>query len=355
VGLYTSPHLKNFTERIKINGIEVEQNFVVAFIEKNKQFLETEKPSFFEMTVFMAFQYFKEKKVDVAVIEVGMGGRLDSTNIIKPLVSVITNISLDHTAFLGNTLEKIAVEKAGIIKSNIPVIIGETQQETEPVFVEFAQKHNSNISFADKLFNIDYSTLSIDNKQVVNVKSNYEIVFENLKIDLLGIYQKKNVLTVLATINELTKQNFEISTENLRNGLANIVKNTQFAGRWQILGNNPLIIADTGHNYAGITCVLEQIKNTAYKKLHFIFGVVNDKDVDEILAKLPKNANYYFTQANIPRALNCNILAEKAVNFGLNGIVIPDVKTALKTAKKNAKKQDLIFVGGSTFVVAEVV
>ncbi len=355
VGLYTSPHLRNFTERIKVNGKEVNQNFVVSFVEDNRNFIEKEKPSFFEMTVFMAFQYFKEQQIDIAVVEVGMGGRLDSTNVITPILSVITNISFDHTTFLGNTLPKIAIEKAGIIKKNIPIIIGETQDEIEFTFIDIAQQKNTNIIFADKLFSIDYGLLTKNNKQIVNVKANNKLIFENLEVDLLGQYQQKNIITVLAIINELQHNGTSIETENIYNGLANIVKNTGLKGRWQILGNNPLIIADTGHNEAGWKYILEQIKQTAYKKLHFVFGVVDDKNIDNILTKLPKQAFYYFTQAKIPRALDCNILAEKAINAGLQGEVVPDVNNALKRAKQNADKFDFVFVGGSTFVVAEVV
>jgi len=355
VGLYTSPHLRSYTERIKVNGQEVAEDFVVKFIEKNKPFLEKETPSFFEMTVFMAFQYFKEQQVDIAVIEVGMGGRLDSTNVITPIVSAITNISFDHTAFLGNTLEKIAIEKAGIIKENIPVIIGETQQEIEFTFIDIAQQKNTNIIFADKLFNIEYGLLTADNKQIVNVETNGKIVFKELKTDLLGKYQQKNIVTALAVINELQHLGEKITTENIYKGFENVVSNTGLKGRWQILGNNPLIVADTGHNEAGWNFILEQINNTAFKKLHFVFGVVDDKNIDNILTKLPKQAYYYFTQARIPRALDCNILAEKATKAGLQGEIISDVNEALQKAKQNADKFDFIFVGGSTFVVAEVV
>ncbi len=355
VGLYTSPHLRSYTERIKVNGQEVAEDFVVKFIEKNKPFLEKETPSFFEMTVFMAFQYFKEQQVDIAVIEVGMGGRLDSTNVITPIVSAITNISFDHTAFLGNTLEKIAIEKAGIIKENIPVIIGETQQEIEFTFIDIAQQKNTNIIFADKLFNIEYGLLTADNKQIVNVETNGKIVFKELKTDLLGKYQQKNIVTALAVINELQHLGEKITTENIYKGFENVVSNTGLKGRWQILGNNPLIVADTGHNEAGWNFILEQINNTAFKKLHFVFGVVDDKNIDNILTKLPNKAYYYFTQAKIPRALDCNILAEKATKAGLQGEIISDVNEALQKAKQNADKFDFIFVGGSTFVVAEVV
>ena len=355
VGLYTSPHLRNFTERIKVNGQEVQQDFVVKFIAENKQFLENETPSFFEMTVFMAFQYFKEQQVDIAVVEVGMGGRLDSTNVITPIVSAITNISLDHTAFLGSTLPEIAIEKAGIIKENIPIIIGETQEEIEFTFIDIAEQKHTNINFADKMFSIDYGMLTQTNKQSVNVNSNNKLLFENLEIDLLGNYQQKNIITALAIINELQHNEISITRKNIYMGFANIVKNTGLKGRWQILGNNPLIVADTGHNEAGWEYILEQIKQTAYKKLHFVFRVVDDKSIDSILTKLPKEAYYYFTQASIPRALDCNILAQKAINAGLQGEVIPDVSNALQKAKQNAGPFDFVFVGGSTFVVAEVV
>ena len=354
VGLYTSPHLKSFRERIRVNGEQVTEQFIVDFIGNIKQFIEEQKPSFFEMTVFMAFQYFKEQNVDIAVIEVGMGGRLDSTNVINPLLSVITNISLDHTAFLGDTIEKIAIEKAGIIKENTPLVIGESQAETKPVFIEKAKQNNSEIFFADKKYQIDYSLHNSYVNQSFNVRSDDTLVYENLSLDLLGSYQSKNLKTVLMTIDVLNDLSFSISKETIYKALANVVENTGLKGRWQILGNNPLIICDTGHNKAGITEITEQLKQIPYKTLHIVFGAVNDKNISEILELLPKNAIYYFTQANIERALDVDILYKKAKQLGLKGEKYKSVELAFNQAKQNAEKDDIIFVGGSTFVVAEL-
>jgi len=354
VGLYTSPHLKSFRERIRVNGEQVAEQFIVDFIENIKQFIAQEKPSFFEMTVFMAFQYFKEQNVDIAVIEVGMGGRLDSTNVINPLLSVITNISLDHTAFLGDTIKKIAIEKAGIIKEKTPVIIGESQTETKPVFIEKAKQNNSEIFFTDKKYQIDYSLHNSYTNQVFNVRSNDILVYKNISLDLLGLYQTKNLKTVLMTIDVLNNLGFSIEKETIYNALANVVKNTGLKGRWQILGNNPLIICDTGHNKAGIIEITEQMKQIPYKNLHIVFGTVNDKNISKILELLPKNAIYYFTQANIERALDVDILYDKAKQTGLNGEKYKTVELAFNQAKQKAEKNDVIFVGGSTFVVAEL-
>ena len=354
VGLYTSPHLKSFRERIRVNGEQVAEQFIVDFIENIKQFIAQEKPSFFEMTVFMAFQYFKKQNVDIAVIEVGMGGRLDSTNVINPLLSVITNISLDHTAFLGDTIKKIAIEKAGIIKEKTPVIIGESQTETKPVFIEKAKQNNSEIFFADKKYQIDYSLHNSYTNQVFNVRSNDILVYKNISLDLLGLYQTKNLKTVLMTIDVLNNLGFSIEKETIYNALANVVKNTGLKGRWQILGNNPLIICDTGHNKAGIIEITEQMKQIPYKNLHIVFGTVNDKNISKILELLPKNAIYYFTQANIERALDVDILYDKAKQTGLNGEKYKTVELAFNQAKQKAEKNDVIFVGGSTFVVAEL-
>jgi len=354
VGLYTSPHLKCFTERIRINGEDIEKQYVADFIENHKNFIETKSPSFFEITVFMAFQYFKDKNIDIAIVETGMGGRLDSTNVIYPELSVITNISLDHTTFLGDSIAAIANEKAGIIKENVPVVIGETNNESKVVFEEKAKEKSAEIFFADKHLFVDYSTISPDLKQVFNIKNeNSEIVYKNLICDLLGKYQQKNIVTALFSLEKL-KDKFSISNENIYKGIANIKQNTNLLGRWQVLSVNPLVVCDTGHNEAGIKEIVSQIKMTAYKKLHIVFGTVNDKNIDNILSLLPKDAYYYFTQAKIPRALDCNELSKKANSAGLHGEVIPDVKTAYNTAIRNAGKHDFVFVGGSTFVVAEV-
>ncbi|MCO7186317.1 bifunctional folylpolyglutamate synthase/dihydrofolate synthase [Tenacibaculum sp. XPcli2-G] len=327
VGLYTSPHLKNFTERIRINGKEISRDSVVKFIEKNKIFLEKQGVSFFEMTVGMAFEEFANQKVDVAVIEVGLGGRLDSTNIIMPEVSVITNIGLDHTQFLGETLPEIAFEKAGIIKENVPVVIGERQKETENVFNTKAEECEAPIVFAsDKT--------------------------QNYTTDLLGDYQKHNVTTAITTIQQLKE--FEVSEENIKNGLLNVIKNTNLKGRWQVLQEKPKVICDTAHNKEGLFYTLEQLKKENYKQLHIVLGVVSDKDLSEILPMFPEKAKYYFCKPNIPRGLSVDKLKEQASEFGLMGEMFRSVSQSLEKAKVNASKEDMIYVGGSTFVVAEI-
>ncbi len=331
VGLYTSPHLKDFRERIRINGEPVLEAFVINFIAKNKMFFEANQLSFFEMTVGMAFTYFSEENVDIAVIEVGLGGRLDSTNIITPEVSVITNIGLDHTQFLGTTLPEIASEKAGIIKPNVPVIIGETQEETQPVFNAFAKKHKAKIRYADK-----------------------EIV-TNYTSDLVGSYQSKNIKTALLTLKELRKKGFDMLELHVKRGLTKVVENTGLLGRWQVLNSSPKAVCDTGHNKEGLIYVMEQIANETFNALHIVFGVVNDKDLKTIVGVLPKEAEYYFCKPNIPRGLDAHKLKEALSPHDLNGSVYPSVENAYKAALKKASKEDFIFVGGSTFVVAEIV
>jgi len=353
-GLYTSPHLKDFRERIKINGEFISKKNIIEYVEKNKSFFEKLQPSFFEITVAMAFEYFAIQKVDIAIIEVGLGGRLDSTNIVNPLLSVITNISSDHIQFLGETLPEIAKEKAGIIKEKTPVIIGEYQKEVADIFINTAKNKNAPIYFANKEYSSDYEMLSIDYKQILNIKKNNKPEFYDLETDLIGTYQKKNIICALKTI-DILKGQFTISKNDIYKGILNVTKKTNFNGRWQILGYNPLIIADTGHNEAGIKEIISQIKNTAYNKLHFIFGTVNDKNIDAILKLLPKNATYYFTKAKIPRALDEIILFEKAKKIGLSGKAFSTVKKAYSIAKQNASKNDLIFIGGSTFIVAEII
>jgi dihydrofolate synthase / folylpolyglutamate synthase len=351
-GLFTSPHLKDFRERIRVNGEMITEKAVIDFIqwyiEKNRSLkLQT---SFFELTACMAFSYFSEMNADVAVIEVGLGGRLDSTNIISPVLSVITNISYDHTSILGNTLEKIAIEKAGIIKENIPVVIGETQRETVNIFSDLASKNNTPIFFADQIFQIDrqdnglYSALSRNGTDLTNID-----------LELKGNYQQKNLATVLTVIKKLKETGFNIKETNFREGLRNVISQTGLLGRWQEIGKNPRIICDTGHNEAGIRFVIKQLTNEPHDQLHIVFGMVNDKDVDLILSILPPDAVYYFTKASVERALDEKILKEKAALFHLKGESYQTTREALVTAKSNAKANDLIFVGGSTFVVAEVV
>jgi dihydrofolate synthase / folylpolyglutamate synthase len=355
VGLYTSPHLKDFRERIKINGKLISKNYVCQFVEKHKKDFEMIKPSFFEMTVGLAFEYFSNKKVDIAVIEVGLGGRLDSTNVIQPVLSVITNISFDHMALLGNTLEQIAFEKAGIIKPEIPIVIGEEDEQTKTVFLKKALQCNSKITFASNEFSVKISDKHLKNISLLEVKKHNNYFIKNLKNPLLGSYQLKNLLTVLASIDELRMLGFSINDTQIKNGIKNAIKNTSLAGRWQIISNKPLTIVDTGHNQAGLTYVLTQIKKTPHKHLHFVLGMVNDKDLTTILKMLPQKATYYFCKANIPRGLPAADLAKEASSLGLTGKVYKSVKAALKAAQQQAAKNDLVFVGGSTFTVAEVV
>ncbi len=328
VGLYTSPHLKNYTERIRINGIEIEQEFVVDFIDLHKSFLEKQQLSFFEMTVCLAFAYFAFCEVDIAIIEVGLGGRLDSTNVITPELCIITNIGYDHMQFLGDTLPLIASEKAGIIKDGIPVIIGERHPETEEVFINKAKLHKSPIFFAED----DY---------------------KNFETDLLGDYQKKNLNTAYQTIKKL--EGFLINKDHIKTGFLNVVKNTNLKGRYQVLEENPKIICDTAHNQEGLIQVSQQLQTENYDNLHFVLGVVNDKQLGDILTLFPKDATYYFCKPNVPRGLSETELQKKAKHYKLEGEVFSSVKKALMQAKTNARENDLIYVGGSTFVVAEVV
>ncbi|WP_418502192.1 bifunctional folylpolyglutamate synthase/dihydrofolate synthase [Flagellimonas sp.] len=329
VGLYTSPHLKDFRERIKINGRPVDKKFVKVFIDGNKTFLEKHGLSFFEMTVGMAFSYFAKAKVDIAVIEVGLGGRLDSTNIITPEVSLITNIGLDHVQILGDTLEKIALEKAGIIKPGVPVVISERQPETETIFNLIAHQLKSKIVFADELSLPVHTT------------------------DLLGDYQERNMRGVLACVRQL--EGFDISQDHISNGLKKVVANTGLMGRWQVLKQKPLVVCDTAHNKEGLLWVLQQIKKQQYRQLHIVLGFVNDKDVKGVLQMFPKEAKYYFVKPNITRGMDMEELALLALQQGLKGMAYKMVKKGLKAAMASAETEDMVYVGGSTFVVAEVV
>ena len=328
VGLYTSPHLKNFTERIRINGVEISEEKVTEFINGNKDFLEQQKMSFFEMTVGLAFDYFASEKVDIAIIEVGLGGRLDSTNSITPEVAVITNIGLDHTQFLGETLPEIAFEKAGIIKKNIPVVIGEEQAAVKSVFIAKAAKEGAPIYFAS-----DTSETYIS--------------------DMLGDYQIQNSKTAVAAIKIL--KGYQVSKENIKNGLLNVVKNTNLKGRWQVLQEHPKVICDTAHNKEGLAIVLNQLKKQPFKKLHIVLGFVADKKLETMLPLFPSNASYYFCKPAISRGLSEVVLEANAKKFNLVGKKYSSVKLALKSALLNANQQDIIYVGGSTFVVAEII
>ncbi len=346
-GLYTSPHLKEFTERIRIDGREIDKNFVIDFVERVKPEIEKIKPSFFEITVAMAFDYFAHQKVDIAIIETGMGGRLDSTNVITPLLSLITNISWDHKDLLGDTLQKIASEKAGIIKTSVPVIVSERQEEVQAVFESKAIECKSELVFAS-----DRYKARCIKRGVFEIKSDKKQF--SIELDLLGIYQSKNIKGVLTTVDELAKLGVNISSHQIKEGLKNVTTLTGLKGRWQQIGDNPLTICDTGHNEAGITEIVNQLTEIKFNKLHWVLGVVKDKDVSTILSLLPKDAYYYFCQASIPRALPAIELQEKAAAVRLNGIIIEDVNQAISEARNNSRSDDLIFVGGSTFVVAEI-
>jgi dihydrofolate synthase/folylpolyglutamate synthase len=350
-GLYTSPHLKDFRERIKINGRMIPKKDVASFINLYQKEFNQIQPSFFEMTVGMAFQYFKDKKVDIAIIETGLGGRLDSTNVIIPLMSIITNISMDHMALLGNTLPLIAAEKAGIIKPKIPVIIGETQANIKSIFIQKAKENNAEIYFADHHFKV-LKNEKYDFLQVFHLN---DIYFKKLVPQLKGIYQTKNIATVLKAIDVSNTLGFKITKAQSKSAIQKVVNTTGLLGRWQILQKIPLCIADTGHNEAGIKMVLQQIKQTPHQQLHFVLGMVNDKEINKILSLLPKHAIYYYCKANIPRGLDPKELALQAATFKLKGKVFKSVKAAFNCAKKQALKNDLVFVGGSTFTVAEVV
>lgn len=353
-GLFTSPHLVDFRERIRINGQMVPEDYIVGFVEANQKLIERIEPSFFELTTLMAFQYFAREGVEIAVIETGMGGRLDSTNIITPVLSVITNIGLDHTQFLGPTLELIAGEKAGIIKQGVPVVIGENQKETRNVFLNTAYERGSEIHFASENFMID----SCENISVINLRMNVShgesIKYPDLEIDLTGNYQKKNILTVLQALSILDKTGIPLSKEVIYPGLKNAARLTGLRGRWEEICRNPRIICDTGHNAEGLKEVFKQIRDLKWTRLHIVFGMVSDKDPEPVLLLLPADGIYYFTRADIPRALDPGSLQKRAEQFGLKGNPFPSVIKAYDAALKDASTDDLIFIGGSTFVVGEL-
>jgi dihydrofolate synthase/folylpolyglutamate synthase len=354
-GLYTSPHLKDFRERIKVNGKMIPEDEVISFVEKHMGIIDVIKPSFFEMTVALAFDYFDRAGVDVAVIEVGLGGRLDSTNIITPVLSVITNIGHDHMDMLGNTLEKVSEEKAGIIKNNVPVVIGETQAETKDVFLSKALSTRSEISFADQRFACKpglYNDIrGVRNYSIADSTSGK---IYNGEITLGGDYQSKNLQTIFNAL-EILSGIFNLSDEKIIAGIRKTVINTGLKGRWQVLGVSPLIICDSGHNKEGLEYNMKQLGNMHKSQLHFVIGFVSDKDLSLVLPLFPADAEYYFTRAAIPRALDEKILQEEALKYNLKGKSFPKIATALASAKKNASPTDIIYVGGSTFVVAEVI
>lgn len=348
VGLYTSPHYKDFRERIKINGNFISKKYVTDFVEKNKSKFEVMEPSFFEMTVALAFAYFADNQVDIAVVEVGLGGRLDSTNVITPELSIITNISLDHVSMLGDTLPLIAFEKAGIIKKEIPVVIGESHIETDGVFQTKAKQENAPIVFADTKFEVKRKGSFFD------IYKNKQLFFSDLENNLLGDFQLKNVATVFQSVEQLRHLGFTISDKNIRTAFGNLQTMVKFIGRWQKLSEKPLIIADSGHNEAGVTAAVNQLKTLIYNNLYIVTGFVNDKDVNKILALYPQNATYFFAKANIPRGLDAQILTQQAEGFGLKGRAYSSVKNAFRAAKKRANEDDLVLVLGSIFVVGEI-
>ena len=348
VGLYTSPHLKSFRERIKVNGQEITEDAVVNFVHKHKDFMETLHPSFFEMTVGMAFSYFAAEEVDIAVVEVGMGGRLDSTNILSPVLSIITNIGMDHTQFLGDTLGKIAGEKGGIIKPFTPVVISQRNLETDEVFTKIAQEKNAEISFAEDKYHIEYQ--GIKNNSLCE----YLVNGETISMDLAGKYQEKNLAGVLGAVDKLRDIGVNISDSAVISGLTHVTQLTGLKGRWQKLNDRPIAYCDTGHNKDGIAYILSQIKLFSYENLFIVLGMVQDKDVDGILKLFPHDASYIFCQPSIPRALPAKDLAGKASSLGIKGIVVPEVNEAYRMALKKAGEKDFIFVGGSTFVVADL-
>ncbi len=333
VGLYTSPHLVDFRERVRVNGQPIPEEYVIRFVEEKRCFFEPLHPSFFELTTAMAFRYFADVEIDVAVIEVGLGGRLDCTNIIRPDLCIITNISLDHTQFLGNTLPQIAREKAGIIKSGIPVVIGETTPETKSVFQKRAGEVNAPIYFAEENGREDYP---------------------GIEYELKGLYQKKNSRTILTALPLLKEAGYRLDEQSVRRGFAHVTELTGLMGRWQKLQNHPTLICDTGHNVGGITYIVEQLKQQAFHNLHIIIGMVNDKDIQGVLALLPEDAIYYFTQASVKRALPANDLQKLAKSAGLKGNCYPDVPSAVRAAQEKSLPEDFIFVGGSSFIVADL-
>ena len=349
VGLYTSPHLVDFRERIRINGVPVSQSYVIDFVEQHRSFFEPLHPSFFELTTAMAFNYFAEQQVDVAVVEVGLGGRLDCTNIIRPDLCVITNISFDHVQFLGDTLAKIASEKAGIIKTDIPVVIGETTPETKPVFSEKAASVNAPIHFAEEEQCLISSSMNEQGKRIYQTKH-----YNNLEGELGGLCQIKNTNTLLSAIRVLQDIGYKINETHVREGFAHVCSLTGLMGRWQKIQESPLTYCDTGHNKAGIQYIVEQLSKQTYRQLHIVMGMVNDKDISGVLALLPKNATYYFTKASVSRALDENEVKRLANQVGLNGNTYPSVKEAFEKAKASAHPNDFIFVGGSTFIVADL-
>lgn len=355
-GLYTSPHLKDFRERIRVDGQMIEESEVIAFVGEHQSTFEKLKPSFFEMTVGMAFEYFAGKKVDFAVLETGMGGRLDSTNVSFPVITVITNIGYDHMQFLGENLEKIAEEKAGIIKENIPLVVGKRQAEIDDVFEKFAQGKKAPLIYADEHFDLRKVETREKNRIVYDTWFDNKLYLEKLESPLLGNYQSGNLATSFQCIELLNQYKYvQVDKEVIREGVASVIDNTGLQGRWQIISNNPLTICDTAHNPEGIQAVVNQIQETSFENLHFVFGMVNDKNPESILYLLPNNATYYFCKPDIPRGMEAEEVQQHAFKAGLRGEVYNSVKHAYNSAVNNTGVNDLVFIGGSTFVVAEII
>lgn len=353
-GLYTSPHVFDYRERIKINGQPITEKAVTDFVNKYMSDFQDIKPSFFEITVAIAFDYFAKEGVDIAIIETGLGGRLDSTNIITPNLSIITNIGFDHTQFLGDTLKQIAAEKAGIIKDTIPVVIGEKNSQTSEVFQKIAHERKADLIFAEEIYSSDYSMITLDYKQSFNIYKHGELFYKNLTTDLLGMYQSKNMITTLAGIdvlNERTK--FKITRKNSYDGVKNIIEDTGFYARWQVLKHNPLIVCDMGHNISALKALLYQFNSLAFENMYVVLGLSNDKDIELIMSILPINAYYFFTQAAIERAMPAQKLMKKALELGIEGEIAHKVGDAVAKATRKAGKNDFVFIGGSVFIVSE--
>lgn len=353
-GLYTSPHLLDFRERIRINGQAIPEEEVTGFVERYQEIIREITPSFFEMTVAMAFDYFSRQVVDVAVIETGMGGRLDSTNILSPVLSIITNISLDHTEFLGSDLPSIAREKGGIIKEGIPLVLGRSEETYEQVLLDMARDRNAPVTRAGTAYVSEFHTLNLEGSMILRIRHTETGILESYTCDLSGLYQQENLVTALSSLRILQHSGWSISRAAIEKGFAAVAKNTGIRGRWQTVGNNPRSICDTAHNRDGIAAVMEQLEQVPRKVLHMVWGMVSDKDLESILPLLPQSARYYFTPSSVPRSMDAGLLQRAAASVGLEGSVYPGVEEAYLAARQAAGPDDLIFTGGSTFVVADL-
>jgi dihydrofolate synthase/folylpolyglutamate synthase len=353
-GLYTSPHLLDFRERIRINGAPIPEEEVTGFVDRHQALISEIQPSFFEMTVAMAFDYFASQKVDVAVIETGLGGRLDSTNIISPVLSIITNISLDHTEFLGNDLPSIAREKGGIIKEGVPVVLGRSEEAYKGILADMARARNAPLVSAQQLYTPVFFTLNQEGAMILRIRNKNSGALETHTCDLAGLYQQENLITTLTAVQQLQKMDWKLTPSSIERGLASVTTRTGIRGRWQTIGHNPRSICDTAHNADGIKAVMEQISQIPKKEVHMVWGMVSDKDLNTVLPLLPQEARYYFTQSSVPRSMDFQELASAASAYGLEGTCHPTVEEAYRAARKEAGPDDMIFTGGSTFVVADL-